>query len=200
MSTTFDGDNDPEAIERAIGRRIAAVDSDVAAFRLRNRYRDGVGSWIVSIAVPQGHRCDEAALEAAARELGMRVEGFFEYVGDLQDAIRNDLGEPPTRDGLPITNEDQSCVFCDDPKPMWVHPLDENLTGFRSAGTSWTLPTFWTICERCEGLVAEGRDRDLAQLFFDHEADSMDEACQVVETFRAADLGAHPLVDRSELN
>lgn len=200
MPTTFDGDSHPDEIELAIGERIATVDPNVSPFRLRNRYRNGVGTWIVSIAVPQGYRYDEGALGAAARELGMRVEGFLEYTGDLQDAIKDDLGEPPTKDGLPLTNEDQSCAFCDDEAPTWVHPLDEDLRAFRSEGASWSLPTFWTICQRCEELLAASQDAALARLFFEHEADSMDNAIRVVETFRAADLGAQPLVDRSDFN
>ena len=185
----------PDEIESAISAQMATVDSQISPFRLRNRYRDGVGTWIVSIAVPKGHQYEADVLEAAAQELGMRVEGFFEYSGDLQAAIRNDLGEPPVKDGLPLTNEDQSCSFCGAEAPGWVHPLDGSKTAFRVEGESWSLPTFWTVCQRCEELIAGGRNAHLAELFREHEADSLDEAIRVVKTFRAADLGAQAIAN-----
>lgn len=193
MTPLFDGESQPDEIESAIDAQLAAVDPKVSAFRLRNRYRSGVGTWIVSVAVPDGHPYQVDVLKGAAQSLGMRIEGFFEYSGDLQDAIRNDLGEPPTEDGLPLTNEDQFCSFCDDKAPTWVHPFEENKTAFQTEWGTSTLPTFWTVCQRCEELVGEGQDAELARLFHEHEADSLGEAVRVVEVFRGADLGAKPI-------
>ncbi len=60
MPRTFDGDSHPDDIQLAIGQQMAAVDPNVSPFRLRNRFRNG---GIVSIAVPQGYRYDEDALD-----------------------------------------------------------------------------------------------------------------------------------------
>lgn len=194
MSQTFDGESDPDEIEAAVEARLATADPQVTPFRLRNRYRRGVGTWIVSIAVPAGHECHPEVLDLAAKELGMRIEGYFEYEGDLRTAMWNDLGEPPTKDGLPLTNEDQSCAFCGAESPMWVHPLDGSKSRFSAGGFDLNLPTFWTICQRCEELLVAGRDADLARLLFDHESDAVDAAAGTVVAFRNADLGARPLV------
>lgn len=186
MPSVFDGESHPADIEAAIEARMAACDAKVSPIRLRNRYRTGVGTWIVSVAVPEGHVYDSEKLAEAAEGLGMRVEGFFEYSGDLRTALWNDLGEPATKDGLPLTNEDQSCTFCADETPVWVH----RLRSVRQGG----LPTFWTVCERCERLIAGGRDAELARLFHEHEADSYRQAKRGVRIFRAADLGAQSML------
>lgn len=185
MSATFDGNSHPDEIEAAIGAAIASVDEKAAPIRLRNRFRNGVGTWIVSLAVPEGHVCDVETLASAADGLGMRIEGFFEYSGDLGAALRNDLGEPPVEDGLPLTNEDQSCAFCAGDAPVWVHPFKD----VKGSG----LPTFWTVCERCERLVDSGRDTELARLFHAHETTSYRAAKRVLRNFRVADLGAKPI-------
>jgi hypothetical protein len=132
-------------------------------------------------------------IESAAQAIGMRVEGFFEYTGELQDAIRNDLGEPQTKDGLPLTNEDQFCAFCDYKAPTWVHRFDRKKTTFQTESGGSTLPTFWTVCQRCEELVDDGDDAELARLFHQQEADSLIDALRIVEVFRGADLGARPI-------
>jgi hypothetical protein len=193
VRSVFDGDSHPDEIEAAIEAAFASVDSKVSPFRLRNRYRSGVGTWIVSVAVPEGHSYQGELLERAAQSLGMRAEGFYEYSGDLEDAIRNDLGEPPTQNGLPLTNEDQTCSFCDDEVPTWVHPLDENKTRFQTEWGNSTLSTFWTVCQRCEQLIDDDQDEKLARLFYEHEADSLRVAIRVVEVFRGADLGSQPI-------
>lgn len=193
MTPVFDGESHPNEIQAAIDSLMASVDSKVSPFRLRNRYRNGVGTWIISVAVPKRHPYQAGVLEGAALSLGVRVEGFFEYSGELQDAIRNDLGEPPTKDGLPLTDEDQSCAFCEDEAPTWVHRFDGSKTAFQTESGGSTLPRFWTVCQRCEQLIDSGDDVELARLFHEHEADSLLEAISVVEVFRGADLGAHPI-------
>lgn len=194
MSQTFDGESDPDEIEAAVEARLAPVDPQVTPFRLRNRSRRGIGTWIVSIAVPAGHVCHPEALDLAAKELGVRIEGFFEYEGDLMPAIWEDLGEPPTKDGLPLTNEDQSCAFCGADSPVWVHPLHESKSRFSAGGFNLNLPTFWTICQRCEELLAAGGDAELVRLLLDHESDSLDAAADTLAAFQNAELGARPLV------
>jgi hypothetical protein len=192
MSQVFDDSSSPDDIESAISAQLEPVDREVTPFRLRNRYRDGVGTWLVSIAVPAGHECDREALASAAESIGVRIEGYFDYTGDLRAALDDDLGEPPTQNGLPLTNEDQFCAFCDDNAPVWVHPFDPSLTVAILEGR-FTLPTFWTICQRCEVLVIEGRDLELVQLLEEHESEPHEQAARLVEMFRAADLGRQPI-------
>lgn len=192
MPTPFDGDSHPQLIHEAIDARLFTVDPLVSAFRLRNRYRQDRGTWIVSLAVPVGHVYELEALETAAADLGINIEGVFEYDGDLGEALRNDLGEPPTRDGLPLTNEDQSCAFCDQP-PDWVHPLAEDRTAFKLNGRPHTLPTFWTVCSRCEDAYQAGLDDELVQRQVDIQSDDLALAKKVTEVFRTADLGRRPL-------
>lgn len=190
----FDGESHPEEINAVVGARLNAVDPAVSPFRLRGRYRSGIGTWIVSVAVPAGHICHPEALESAAGELGMRIEGFFEYEGDLQGAIWDDLGEPPTKDGLPLTNEDQSCAFCGRESPVWVHPLDGSKSRFRAGGVMLNFPTFWTIRQKCEELLAEDRDADLAEALLAYESDSVNQATETVAAFRRADLGPRSVI------
>lgn len=195
MPPPFDGESDLEEIQAAVGKHLAAVDPNVTPFRLRNRYRSGVGTWIVSVAVPAGHRYQADALMAAAKALGMRVEGFFEYRGDLQSALwREEFGEPPTRDGLPLTNEDQACAFCGDEAPSWVHPLDPRKTEFRTAKGMSMLPTFWTVCRSCEELLASGTYDQLARVIVRASGDALPAAEQVVQVFRDADLGPRAIL------
>ncbi len=159
MPAPFDGDSDPEQIEEAVSAQLVTVDPHVSPFRLRNRYRDGIGTWIVSIAIPSGHAYDLPSLESAVEDLGMLIEGAFEYEGDLRQAIWDDLGEPPVdEDELPTTSEDQSCAFCGD-VPGWVHPFDSARSTYVHDGQRYQLPTFWTICDRCERLYVDRRRR-----------------------------------------
>ncbi len=195
MDPTFDDESHPRDIEQAIGDRMAAVDSHVTPFRLRNRDRSGVGTWIVSVAVPAGHPYDADALHRAAQALGMRVEGFFEYTGNLKTAIwEENLGEPPMKGGLPLTNEDRRCAFCGSHAPTWVHPFDATKTAFQWTSGPATLPNFWTVCQRCEDLVRTGADEKLATLLMEGQADSRRDAVQVVDVFRDADTGPRPIV------
>jgi hypothetical protein len=50
MPAMFDGESHPEHIQAVIDSRLRDIDPVVSAFRLRNRYRGGVGTWIVSVA------------------------------------------------------------------------------------------------------------------------------------------------------
>jgi len=192
MPTLFDGESHPERIHEAIDARLLAIDPVVSAIRLRNRCRQDRGTWIVSLAVPVGHVYDLGTLEAVVAEFGIIIEGVFEYDGDLGEALRNDLGEPPTRDGLPLTNEDQLCAFCDQ-LPGWVHPLAEDGTAFNLNGRPHTLPTFWTVCSRCEDAYQAGLDDELVRRQVDIQGNELALAEKVTEVFRAADLGRRPL-------
>jgi hypothetical protein len=140
-----------------------------------------------------GHAYDLSKLESAAAVLGVLIEGTFEYDGDLEQAIWDDLGEPPTDvDGLPTTSEDQDCAFCGR-IPHWVHPLDQSLSTFRHNGERHQLPTFWTICEDCEAMYIAGDDTGLAQINQRHERESLAMAVAGVRAFRAAEIGRKEL-------
>lgn len=193
MPLMFDGDSHPEVIESTIRAHLEPVDPEITPFRLRMRSRDGRGTWIVSIAVPAGHECDRAALASAADAIGMRIEGYFDYTGDLDAALADDMGEPPMEDGLPLTNVDQFCAFCEDDAPVWVHPFDGSRATFSFSDERYTLPTFWTVCRDCEVLITEGRDPELAQLYAEHDGESLEKSTRVVQSFRAADLGVRPI-------
>lgn len=193
MPAAFDGDSHPDDIQVAVDARLRNVDPGVSAFRLRNRCRADVGTWIVSVAAPSGHAYDLPRLESAVAELGMLIEGVFEYDGDLQEAIWNDLGEPPfDEDDLPTTSEDQDCAFCGT-TPSWVHPLDAEKSSFSHNGQRYLMPTFWTICDRCEGLYVASDDAQLAAVNRQYERESLEASVAAVAAFRAADLGRREL-------
>ena len=52
----------------------------------------------------------------------------------------------------------QSCAFCGSHGVVWLHPLAEDLVGYREYGKGHTLPSFWALCERCEGVYRSGDD------------------------------------------
>lgn len=96
--------------------------------------------------------------------------------------------------GLPLTSRDQSCAFCGADRPRFVHPLAPQHLRFRVFGKGWTLPTFWTVCERCEAPVQDKADTDLLRHMIDRGEDR--ELAQASLTaFRAADLGPSSLID-----
>jgi hypothetical protein len=97
---------------------------------------------------------------------------------------------------LPTTNRDQSCAFCGRPHPRFAHRLDPKRVQFRVYDKGRTLPRFWTVCDGCEELVANGNDVELLRLMIekDDAADRLVEQASLT-AFRAADLGAAPLLD-----
>ena len=97
---------------------------------------------------------------------------------------------------LPTTNRDQSCAFCRRSQPRFAHRLDPKRVQFRVYDKGWTLPGFWTVCDSCEELVANGSDEELLRLMLekDDAADRLAEHASLT-AFRAADLGAVPLQD-----
>jgi hypothetical protein len=65
--------------------------------------------------------------------------------------------EPPDwLESLPTGAAGQSCAFCDNDAVRWVHALDPKLVQYRVYGKGHTLPTFWTLCDRCEQLYRAG--------------------------------------------
>jgi hypothetical protein len=98
--------------------------------------------------------------------------------------------------GLPTTNRDQSCAFCDASRPRFAHPLDRAHVQYRLDGKGHTLPTFWTVCERCETLVRRSDDAGLLRVMSgSDEGDDTEERQSALRAFRASDLGAVRLLD-----
>jgi len=97
---------------------------------------------------------------------------------------------------LPTTNRDQSCAFCGRSKPWFAHRLDPKHVQFRVYDKGRTLPGFWTVCDSCEELVANGDDEELLRLMHENDdvADTLLQQASLT-AFRAADLGSAPLQD-----
>jgi hypothetical protein len=80
---------------------------------------------------------------------------------------------------------------------LWVHPLADDLIEYRVNGTGHTLPTFWTLCERCEQLHRCRDDTSILALLKHSpgwlwQVEDGEEALAVpLAVFRRADLGAH---------
>lgn len=71
---------------------------------------------------------------------------------------------PGWPDGTPRSGIGQSCAFCGTHDVAWVHPLAHDLLAYRVHGTDYTLPTFWALCDRCEGVYASGDDDAAVEL------------------------------------
>ena len=65
---------------------------------------------------------------------------------------------PDWVNGSPTSAIGQSCAFCGTDDVAWVHPLARDLLSYREFGKEHTLPTFWSLCERCEEIYASGDD------------------------------------------
>lgn len=105
--------------------------------------------------------------------------------------------EDPQLGWLPTTPRDQSCL-CGDQSVVWLHPLASDKVRYREYGKGHRLPTFWTLCERCESLYNAGADDELVDLM-QRAAEGttsqprmyVDEVYrQPLAVFRRADLGA----------
>ena len=129
---------------------------------------------------------------------------------DRDMAGSDDRRDPPGRhpdppgwvDGAPISGRDQSCAFCGSKTVTWVHPLAIDRVGYRVFGKGHTLPGFWTLCERCEGIYAGGDDESAVAVMKasdqwmwnnDEEVDEL--LRQPLAVFRRADKGARRLSD-----
>lgn len=102
--------------------------------------------------------------------------------------------------GAPTSGQGQSCAFCGTPDVAWAHPLDGDLVAYREYGKGHTLPRFWALCDRCEGIYASG-DADAAvrvmrsSQTWSWVADDDVIECirKPLDVFRRADLGARRL-------
>lgn|GEM_PF-2734088 len=102
--------------------------------------------------------------------------------------------------GAPTSRVGQSCALCGTRDVTWVHPLHPDRVAYRQHGKAHTLPTFWTLCDRCEQVYALGDDDAAIALMraadgWDHVPDVDVEECiaQPLAVFRHADLGVRRL-------
>jgi hypothetical protein len=90
---------------------------------------------------------------------------------------------------------------CAAQRPTWIHPLDPELVTYRVYGKGHTLPSFWTLCSRCEGRYCAGDFEALVTLTVDESPEwsweareDIDECVrQPLRVFQRADLGARHL-------
>lgn len=109
--------------------------------------------------------------------------------------------EPGWISSIPTSGFNQSCAFCTDPKVRWVHALDPALVQYRVYGKGHTLPTFWTVCDRCETLYQAGDEEALLAAMtaspewsrWTKPADLAEHVRQPLAVFTRADLGARAL-------
>jgi hypothetical protein len=87
-------------------------------------------------------------------------------------------------DGAPTSGRVQSCAFCGASPVAWVHPLDSGLVQYRAYGKGHTLPTFWTLCVRCEGIYETGDDEAAVELMRVYMEGSWETDEDVDETVR----------------
>jgi hypothetical protein len=79
-----------------------------------------------------------------------------------------------------------------------VHPLARDRGTYRQYGKRHTLPAFWALCDRCEGVYASGDDDGAVEVMRDGGWTAADEdVAQCIRkplaVFRAADLGSRRL-------
>src|SRR4051794_10485905 len=79
-------------------------------------------------AVAKPHVADDAGGRAAEafESLGFEIMNAALDRASADAAVHFDEER-----GLPRTNRDQSCAFCDSPRPGFVHPLDPTHVAFR---------------------------------------------------------------------
>jgi hypothetical protein len=101
-----------------------------------------------------------------------------------------------SRTNLKRTSPRHNCAFCGRSQPRFAHRLDPRRVQFRVYDKGRTLPTFWTVCDRCEELVANGNDEELLRLMLEkHEVPERLVEQASLTAFRAADLGPSPRPD-----
>jgi hypothetical protein len=103
-------------------------------------------------------------------------------------------------DGLPTSGRDQHCAFCGSSDVKWIHPLAADRVRYREYGKGHTLPTFWTLCDRCEDLYAAGDDQAAIEVMrtsplwnWASDEDLDERVRQPLAVFRRADKGARRL-------
>jgi hypothetical protein len=101
---------------------------------------------------------------------------------------------------LPSSGVGQSCALCGANTAQWLHALNPSLVQYRVYGKGHTLPTFWTLCQRCERYYQAGNHEVLIGLMrnapsWESFADEHVDECvrQPLAVFARADLGPSAL-------
>jgi hypothetical protein len=135
---------------------------------------------------------EERLLEGTlARRAAQDVSAYW---GDIEGQ------EPGWVAGAPTSPTDQSCAVCDSRDVVWVHPLASDLVRYEEYGKAKALPTFWTLCDRCEALYQSGGDDAVVAVMrssdgwgwiaTEHVAECVRKPLEVL---RRADQGSRPL-------
>jgi hypothetical protein len=110
--------------------------------------------------------------------------------------------QPGWVDGAPSSRRGQSCAFCGGSDVAWVHPLANDLVGYRQYGKGHTLPYFWALCDRCELLYTSGNAEAAVEVMRSSDgwrwvtAEDVAECIRKpLEAFRRADKGARRLAE-----
>jgi hypothetical protein len=126
---------------------------------------------------------------------------LMDWPAEPRRFARTRLGSPSSDppgwvDGAPTSRIGQSCAFCGTRNVVWVHPLARDRLTFREFGEEHTLPTFWSLCDRCEEIYAAGDDDAAVEVMrssswsWVDEEDVGESIRQPLAVFRRADLGA----------
>lgn len=98
-------------------------------------------------------------------------------------------------DGAPTSGKHEHCAMCGNEPVAWVHPFAEESRRFLRWGKGHTLPQHWILCEWCETVSAEGDDETLLSIMRNHQASTMDDSEDAVESLRQT-LAAYRWADR----
>lgn len=100
---------------------------------------------------------------------------------------------------VPAAATGQSCAFCSSRDVAWVHPLAEERARYREYGKEHTLPSSWTLCDRCESIYVSGDDDAAVDLMrasgwsWVATEDVAECVRGPLAAFRRADLGSRPI-------
>ncbi len=108
--------------------------------------------------------------------------------------------DPPGWLDGPKSGIGQSCAFCGTREVAWVHPLASDLVTYWLCGKGHTLPSFWALCDRCEGIYDTADEHAAVEVMrssggwsWVDEADVGECVQHALEMFRRADRGARRL-------
>jgi hypothetical protein len=113
-------------------------------------------------------------------------------------SIEPEPDPPGWVDGAPTGPTGHSCTVCGTRDVVWVHPLDGDKSRFQLWGKRHTLPPYWALCDRCEGLYQAGDQEALVELkrAGRHEYSHVDEEVRTtLAAFGVADRGARRVAD-----
>lgn len=116
----------------------------------------------------------------------------------FRTSIEPEPDPPGWVDGAPTDPTGHSCAICGTRDVVWVHPLDREKSQFQLWGKQHTFPSYWALCDRCEGKYQAGDEEALVELMGAgrHEYSHVDEEVRTtLAAFRVADRGARGFAD-----